>query len=134
VSNSDRLGNAPQDRIFRSSPDCVSQHQFQQLAKRSCNRVAGLAQISLKKERGIAYNMWTNAPLTVYHGTDEHSAENIRQYGVDLAKCRRIADLGRGLYVTSVLSSAQYWANEKVRRLRSARAIKSSVLTFDNRL
>jgi hypothetical protein len=74
---------------------------------------------------------WTNAALVVYHGTDEHSAANIRRNGIDLTACRRIADFGRGFYVTSRRSSARYWANQKLRRLPPSLRLRAAVLTFD---
>ena len=72
---------------------------------------------------------WTNAPLVVYHGTDEDAAVRIQAVGIDLAVCRLRADFGRGFYVTSSLHQAQQWANQKA--LRSPRGGRSAVLTFD---
>jgi hypothetical protein len=69
--------------------------------------------------------MWTNGPLVVYHGTDEQSALSIMS-GIDLKIGPPSTDLGRGFYVTSIFSSAKYWANQKVRR--SSR--NAAVLTF----
>jgi hypothetical protein len=70
--------------------------------------------------------VWTNAPLVVYHGTDENSAGNILRSGVNLAACAPGSDFGHGFYVTSSLKFAQSWADQKVVR-STARA---AVLTF----
>jgi hypothetical protein len=76
--------------------------------------------------------MWTNAPLVVYHGTDEHSANTISgPSGISLAACRSIADFGRGFYVTSIFDAAKYWADQKVRHLPSTLSIRAAVLVFD---
>jgi hypothetical protein len=72
--------------------------------------------------------MWTNPPLVVPHGTDEHSAQLIVA-GIDVTKGWSNTDFGRGFYVTSTLRSAKYWANQKVRRLPAP--CKAAVLTFN---
>lgn len=73
---------------------------------------------------------WTNAPLVVYHGTDENSALHIARNGISLAACRPLADFGRGFYVTSSLHQAQQWANQKILRLSPPSSLRAAVLTF----
>jgi len=60
---------------------------------------------------------WTNAPLVVYHGTDEPSARRIVQprpgspNGIDLAVCSPTdVDFGQGFYVTTFRTEAEHWA------------------------
>jgi Protein of unknown function (DUF3990) len=72
--------------------------------------------------------VWTNAPLVVYHGTDENAAGNILRYGIRLAACLPGSDFGRGFYVTSSLRFAQNWADQKV--VRSMSSIRAAVLVF----
>jgi hypothetical protein len=73
--------------------------------------------------------MWQNIPLVVYHGTDEHSALQIMTTTIDPRIGKDPSDFGRGFYVTSILASARYWANQKVRRL--TQPCKPAVLTFN---
>jgi hypothetical protein len=59
--------------------------------------------------------MWNNGPLVVYHGTDEQSAYAVMNR-IDLTLGSPNTDFGRGFYLTSILTSARFWANQKVRR------------------
>jgi Protein of unknown function (DUF3990) len=76
--------------------------------------------------------VWVNGPVVVYHGTDEISARNIQNNGIQLALCRPAADFGRGFYVTSNLHQAEQWANQKMGHLPQGSAARlAAVLTFD---
>src|SRR4051812_19341974 len=71
--------------------------------------------------------MWNNGPLVVYHGTDEQSAYAIMNR-IDLMLGSPNTDFGKGFYLTSILTSARFWANQKVRRSSPRR--NAAVLTF----
>ena len=78
--------------------------------------------------------VWTNAPLTVHHGTDEAGANGIVTGGINLTVCRPYADFGRGFYVTSSLHQAQQWANLKALRAPpplGGSQSRAAVLTFN---
>lgn len=76
---------------------------------------------------------WTNGVLTLYHGTDDGSATQIR-HGIQLHLGRPLADFGQGFYTTTSLHQARNWANMRCRRLRrrpgSSRPT-ATVLQFD---
>jgi hypothetical protein len=75
---------------------------------------------------------WNNGPLTVYHGCDYQSANDIINLGIDLTKCKLLTDFGQGFYTTTSLKQAKSWANQRCNRvsLRNRIAI-STVLKFD---
>jgi hypothetical protein len=74
---------------------------------------------------------WNNSGLTVYHGTDDGSAQNIRNNGIDLSYCRSLADFGRGFYTTTNYHQAQNWARlGYLRRRSSTPNIQPVVLSF----
>ena len=62
---------------------------------------------------------WNNPDLTVYHGTDLASAEEIvrlqgeRSHSIDISKSRKDLDFGQGFYVTTRLDQAIAWANRR---------------------
>lgn len=59
---------------------------------------------------------WSNGPMTVYHGTDDLSANRIRLGGLDPNPTNDKRDFGKGFYVTTSLHQAQQWANQHSRR------------------
>jgi len=63
--------------------------------------------------RGTLLMVWTNAPLVVYHGTDDNAARDIVQNGIRLDLCGPAADFGRGFYITTNLHQARQWANKR---------------------
>src|SRR5713226_5227848 len=63
---------------------------------------------------------WTNAALTLYHGTDEVSAQSIVR-GVSLASSRILTDFGTGFYTTTSWVQAKNWANDRCRTLARGR-------------
>jgi hypothetical protein len=75
--------------------------------------------------------VWTNSPAVVYHGTDEFSADNIRNNGIMLSLSRPAADFGRGFYVTSNLHQAEQWANQKIDHLPTGVSARAAVLALD---
>lgn len=52
---------------------------------------------------------WTNAHLTLFHGTVETAVNSILD-GIDLGRCRPYRDFGRGFYTTTLRRQAEYWA------------------------
>ena len=58
---------------------------------------------------------WTNGTITVYHGTDNLSANAIRQSELDPNRFNSQTDFGAGFYVTTSLHQAQQWANQRCR-------------------
>lgn len=75
---------------------------------------------------------WSNGPLTVYHGCDDTSANNIVTIGVDLAYCKPLTDFGEGFYTTTNLAQAMSWANARSRRLNCQLATaRATVVQFD---
>ena len=76
---------------------------------------------------------WTNGPLDLYHGCDDEAAVAIFKTGVDLSKCKLLADFGQGFYTTTNLIQAKSWANRRCKATSVApgrRAI-ASVIRFD---
>jgi hypothetical protein len=73
---------------------------------------------------------WTNDAVTVYHGTDEYSANNIMRRGVNLSICNPLCDFGRGFYLTTNLHQAQQWANKRALEIPTATRARSAVLGF----
>lgn len=57
--------------------------------------------------------------ITVYHGTDEDSAESIEHH-IDLSYGQEHVDFGKGFYVTENQERAKAWAKRKA-RLRGKR-------------
>jgi hypothetical protein len=53
---------------------------------------------------------WTNASLTLYHGTLLHHAQAIQRQGVNPALGRPGTDFGPGFYTTTSLRQARSWA------------------------
>lgn len=76
---------------------------------------------------------WSNSPLTVYHGCDDQSAQNIISSGVNLTFCKPLTDFGQGFYTTTNLNQAKSWANMRIKRipLRRSGITISTVLKFD---
>ncbi len=75
---------------------------------------------------------WNNGPLVLYHGCDDVSAANINKNGVQLTKCKRLADFGHGFYTTTNLGQAKNWANRNCQLLlRSGKAAVATVIRFD---
>lgn len=76
---------------------------------------------------------WNNGPLTVYHGCDDRSAQNIISSGINLTICKPLTDFGQGFYTTTYLDQAKSWANTRCNRisLRRAGTATSTVLKFD---
>jgi hypothetical protein len=72
---------------------------------------------------------WANGPLVLYHGTDDRSAQNIMQNGVDLNYCKALSDFGRGFYLTTWLHQAKNWANVRCRRLRRSAPTRPPIAT-----
>jgi hypothetical protein len=58
---------------------------------------------------------WSNGTITVYHGTDNLSANAIRASGLDPNRFNSKTDFGKGFYVTTSLHQAQQWANQRCR-------------------
>ena len=56
--------------------------------------------------------VWSNGPLSLYHGTVGSYADDIVANGIDLAKGRAGRDFGRGFYMTRREAQAISWANE----------------------
>lgn len=52
------------------------------------------------------FSAWGNPPILLYHGTTADSARSIRER-IDLRRCRRNTDFGRGFYTTT--SKSQAW-------------------------
>jgi hypothetical protein len=71
----------------------------------------------------LTWPIWTDAPITLFHGTTNKAARSILSEGVDLAKCRPLTDFGRGFYTTTLYSSALLLANRKVQNIGGAPAI-----------
>jgi hypothetical protein len=86
---------------------------------------------------------WNNDDLTLYHGcTDESLQPTLRSgiaigalpTGIDLSACSRRAEFGQGFYATTWFDQAKFWANHRVKKLRSRSrpiAAKAIVLRFD---
>lgn len=60
---------------------------------------------------------WLPRTLTIYHGTVGPYANDIRNNGIQLAKCGAESDFGRGFYTTRILSQAKTFANERFRHI-----------------
>jgi hypothetical protein len=70
---------------------------------------------------------WVNAPLVVYHGTDDVAAPQII-IRIDLARASPFdVDFGPGFYVTSNLDEARYWAD--LRAISTSN--RATVMGFD---
>lgn len=54
--------------------------------------------------------------MIIYHGTDEESAKNIINSGIDLSLCSEIADFGQGFYTTIDKNFAIKCANRASKR------------------
>jgi hypothetical protein len=81
---------------------------------------------------------WQNGPLTLYHGRDGISANNIMtptspyRHSITLVYCRALADFGRGFYTTTNLHQARNWANDRCNRLQFVQPPRQpTVLRFD---
>jgi Protein of unknown function (DUF3990) len=75
--------------------------------------------------------MWQNGNLSVYHGCDNLSADDILKNGVDLRKGKPLADFGKGFYTTTNLHQAKNWANARIRRLgQSSPQLLATVIHF----
>lgn len=80
--------------------------------------------------------VWQNdSIILLYHGTDLNSANSIRLTGVDLTRCRSLADFGKGFYTTTNLLQAKNWAKLRCKRLIlgavSVPSMPSVVLRFE---
>jgi hypothetical protein len=60
---------------------------------------------------------WPTRVLTVYHGTVGPYANDIRDNGIQLARCSPESDFGRGFYTTRILTQAIEFANERYRQI-----------------
>jgi hypothetical protein len=60
---------------------------------------------------------WGSRALTLYHGTVRPYADDIRQNGIQLAKCGPKSDFGQGFYTTRILEQAMEFANERYRQI-----------------
>jgi hypothetical protein len=56
---------------------------------------------------------WTNAPLTLYHGTVGPHARNIQANGTALTSCTPNTDFGRGFYTTRIFDDAAAHARSR---------------------
>jgi hypothetical protein len=57
---------------------------------------------------------WTDQDIVLYHGTlDTHVASVLN--AVDLRRCRRLCDFGRGFYTTTRMVQAERWAQNVAR-------------------
>jgi len=56
---------------------------------------------------------WTNAALTLYHGTVGPFADDLEKSGISLTKCRAKTDFGRGFYLTTSRRQARDHANNR---------------------
>jgi hypothetical protein len=76
---------------------------------------------------------WNNGPLVLYHGSDDVSATTIINTGIDLSKCKVLADFGQGFYTTTSLVQAKNWANKRCKVVSVAPGKKAvaTVLRFD---
>ncbi|MDL2408506.1 DUF3990 domain-containing protein [Rhizobium calliandrae] len=73
---------------------------------------------------------WPNITLTVYHGTDSLSGNNIRMNGILAQYFNPSSDFGAGFYVTTSLHQAKNWANERVRTIGGF-GVNAEVLQYD---
>lgn len=80
---------------------------------------------------------WLNQPLTLYHGTDSGSLPSwpvavgsTLTFSVNLSRCRRLTDFGRGFYTTTNQHQARQWANTRVLRTPMLLGVKAVVLAF----
>ena len=75
----------------------------------------------------------------LYHGTENVSALGLMQpsppmlHSIDLSRCRRLTDFGRGFYLTTVLKQAENWADMQFRnrRKKTHPSTEAVVLRFD---
>lgn len=76
---------------------------------------------------------WNNGPVVLYHGCDNASAFGIISTGVDLTKCKPLADFGQGFYTTTNLVQAKNWANRRCRVMSVAPGKKAiaTVIRFN---
>jgi hypothetical protein len=70
---------------------------------------------------------WQRRLLTVYHGTVGPYADDIRDNGIQLARCSLESDFGRGFYTTRILGQAIEFANERFRQMTKDHARHPSV-------
>jgi hypothetical protein len=80
---------------------------------------------------------WSNAPLTLYHGTVGPYSDNIRVSGIQLARCALKTDFGQGFYLTRIYEQAVRYANDKYdemmddfHRLNSFNPVNAAVVQF----
>ncbi len=73
---------------------------------------------------------WVNGPLTVFHGTDNLSANAIRLNGINPTRFRAATDFGVGFYVTTAQHQAEQWANQRCRRMGGTR-LNAEVLAYE---
>lgn len=66
---------------------------------------------------------WSAPPLRLFHGTDAVSADIIRSAGIDLRRCKRLADFGPGFYTTTSRAQAERWAETLAETRRSTPAV-----------
>lgn len=57
--------------------------------------------------------LWTNGPVTLYHGTLLSHAQDILNHGIELNRCQQRSDFSRGFYTTSSRAQAVTFANRK---------------------
>jgi hypothetical protein len=70
---------------------------------------------------------WPRRLLSVYHGTVGPYADDIRDNGIQLAKCSLESDFDRGFYTTRILGQAIEFANERFRQMTKDHARHPSV-------
>ncbi len=80
---------------------------------------------------------WSNGPITLYHGCDLASAQNICVpsppfvHGIQLARGAKLTDFGQGFYTTTYLKQAMSWANLRSRALGASGSVHPpAVLSF----
>jgi hypothetical protein len=72
-------------------------------------------------------------PKTVYHGTTSNYLQSL-QNGINLNKCARKSDFGRGFYTTSDFKQALKWSNKRANNFNEFRThnkVEGIVLTLD---
>lgn len=80
---------------------------------------------------------WLNQSLMLYHGTDSGSLRSWPvavgspvPFSINLRRCRRLTDFGRGFYTTTNEHQARQWANTRVLRSPVQPSVKAIVLAF----
>ncbi len=83
---------------------------------------------------GLPYTpaLWTNQPLTLYHGTVDIHVTSILG-GVNVGLGRAGTDFGRGFYTTTLQRQADTWAWQLAQTMtrRSSPGVKPAVLAFE---